>query len=164
MQISQLETNSNLRPSVETSFYEHSLVQPTAAHSCPVSPVRFKNVAKLDPPPKRKPYRTVSFGPASFDKHNFGCDAISVESDQLSVEVEMSVSEHVRDVVKDEIFCNHLDLPGAIHSRLPKRKSATSTEQTSARNSYSKVVNMGRLKRTVSSGSAAITSITAQVI
>jgi len=160
MQISQLETNSNIRPSVETSMFENHLVAPTKTYSCPVTPARSKNAAKLDTPSQRKPYRTVSFGPMNFEERSIG----SVLSDQLSVEVEMSVQDHERNVDTNEVFYSHLDLPGTIHTHPERRKRATSTDQTSARNSYSKNLTVGRLRRTVSSGSAAISSITAQVI
>ena len=161
MQISNLQNNRH--PSTDNVFAENRFFPPAATHSCPVSPVGSISKSKTGAPPKRKPFRTVSFGPTAFEEDDIG-SVISLESDE-SFNFKIPDQPNIRNFWKDGVFENHLNLPGFIHSQpLHRKNAAAATSGESARNSFTKTLNVGRLKRTVSyAGSAAINSISSQV-
>ena len=168
-QIAQLQTSyANLPRTRDNSysvFPSEDLGPPTYSHSCPVTPVMSRIEIKVEhfqdphnkplPPGQKHPYRTVSFGPASFNQ-----DSSFDSNSSIGIEIPVKLQD-------DNVFEHNFDLPGTVlsHKPLPKVKTSNDPKITSrGRKPLRRNMSVNKLKRTMShAGSIAMNSIASQV-
>ena len=158
------------------TFLQEDIMAPVFSRSCPVSPLmpRIKvdcengDVAKTQQPPRRKPFRTVSFGPASFGDDLQSGSRVFSRNSSLSFESEF-IRSHKSSLQEqeDNVFENNLSLPGAVFSQKRLPEVNTNQDETlyiPVLQKDPKNSNTQKLKRSVSyAGSVALTSLASQV-